>query len=222
MSGYIKILKSAKKIVEAVRRMTLPNFNWDYTVYKELNIDRKKVMENIASPPFAKTRIVQKAHYSVVNPEPVKDPEIVSISDKAMKSTLDVSKLDILYRKDKWTKILSGNEVPEGSCPIAHCYAGHQFGYFAGQLGDGRALTLGHVVNQKKERWELQLKGSGRTPYSRNFDGRAVLRSSIREFLVSEAMNGLGIPTSRAGSLITSNSTVERDPLYEGKSIYEK
>lgn len=108
-------LKSAEKILEVVRRMSLPDFKWDYSAYRELNIDRKEIMESAVSPPFAKSRIVSKAHYSVVTPEPVESPEIVSISDKAMKSTLDVSKLDILYRKDKWTKILSGNEVPEGS-----------------------------------------------------------------------------------------------------------
>ena len=82
--------------------------------------------------------------------------------------------------------------------PYAACYGGHQFGSWAGQLGDGRAITLGEVINAQGERWELQLKGAGRTPYSRTADGRAVLRSSIREFLCSEAMHHLGVPTTRA------------------------
>lgn len=99
--------------------------------------------------------------------------------------------------------------------PYAQCYGGHQFGMWAGQLGDGRAITLGEVVNSKSERWELQLKGSGRTPYSRFADGLAVLRSSIREFLCSEAMHCLGIPTTRALSLVTTGKYVTRDMFYE-------
>lgn len=106
--------------------------------------------------------------------------------------------------------------------PISHCYCGYQFGSFAGQLGDGRAISLGDVRNSKGELWDLQLKGSGQTPYSRSSDGRAVLRSSIREFLCSEAMAALGIATTRAASLIVSDTTVERDLLYNGNVIDEK
>lgn len=91
-----------------------------------------------------------------------------------------------------------------GMRPYAQCYSGHQFGSFAGQLGDGRAITLGEYVNNAGERYELQLKGAGKTPYSRTADGRAVLRSSIREFLCSEAMHCLGIPTTRALSLVST------------------
>ena len=97
----------------------------------------------------------------------------------------------------------------------AQCYGGHQFGMWAGQLGDGRAITLGELVNSKNERWELQLKGAGKTPYSRFADGLAVLRSSIREFLCSEAMHFLGIPTTRALSLVTTGKYVRRDMFYE-------
>jgi len=124
--------------------------------------------------------------------------------------------------------------------------AGHQFGNFAGQLGDGAAMYLGEILSDigyeqnsstpvsttqsvsvsesdnNHHRWELQLKGAGLTPYSRTADGRKVLRSSIREFLCSEAMYYLGIPTTRAGSLVTSDSTVERDPFYDGNSIDER
>jgi hypothetical protein len=109
--------------------------------------------------------------------------------------------------------------VPPNICfyriSYAQCYGGHQFGMWAGQLGDGRAITLGEVLNSKSERWELQLKGSGRTPYSRFADGLAVLRSSIREFLCSEAMHFLGIPTTRALCLVTTGKLVTRDMFYE-------
>ncbi|KAK4408229.1 protein adenylyltransferase SelO [Sesamum angolense] len=100
--------------------------------------------------------------------------------------------------------------------PYAQCYGGHQFGMWAGQLGDGRAITLGEVLNSKSQRWELQLKGAGRTPYSRFADGLAVLRSSIREFLCSEAIHSLGIPTTRALCLVTTGKFVTRDMFYDG------
>lgn len=99
--------------------------------------------------------------------------------------------------------------------PYAQCYGGHQFGMWAGQLGDGRAITLGELLNSKSERWELQLKGAGKTPYSRFADGLAVLRSSIREFLCSEAIHSLGIPTTRALCLVTTGKFVSRDMFYE-------
>lgn len=103
----------------------------------------------------------------------------------------------------------AGNQVPPGAAPLASVYSGHQFGVWAGQLGDGRALMLGETA----QGWELQLKGAGRTPYSRGADGRAVLRSSIREFLCSEAMHGLGIPTTRALCISGSDAPVLREEL---------
>lgn len=108
-----------------------------------------------------------------------------------------------------------------GMKPYAQCYSGHQFGSFAGQLGDGRAITLGEYFNSKGERWELQLKGAGMTPYSRRADGRAVLRSSIREFLCSEAMFHLGVPTTRALSLVSTGAGVIRDMFYSGDPQFE-
>ena len=105
---------------------------------------------------------------------------------------------------------------------LKHSYCGHQFGSFAGQLGDGAAIALGEFVNTAGERWELQLKGAGKTPYSRHADGRKVLRSTVREYLCSEAMHSLGIPTTRAAACVTSDSTVERDPLYDGRVINER
>lgn len=124
--------------------------------------------------------------------------------------------------EEKLASFLSGNSLPEGAATYAHCYCGHQFGGFAGQLGDGAAIYLGEVLGKDENRWELQLKGAGPTPYSRSSDGRKVLRSSIREFLCSEAMHFLGISSTRAGAIVTSDSLVERDPQYEGKTIQEK
>lgn len=113
---------------------------------------------------------------------------------------------------------------------MSHCYCGYQFGYFSGQLGDGRAVSLGDVSQSGESEFgpegtllDLQLKGAGLTPYSRTADGRAVLRSSVREFLASEAMHHLGVPTTRAASLVVSDQTqVKRDKLYTGNVELEK
>jgi uncharacterized protein YdiU (UPF0061 family) len=113
-------------------------------------------------------------------------------------------------------EILAGNRVLPGMRPYAARYGGHQFGHWAGQLGDGRAITLGEVIAADGTRQELQLKGAGMTPYSRTADGRAVLRSSLREFLCSEAMHHLGVPTTRALSLAASGESVIRDMFYDG------
>ena len=107
---------------------------------------------------------------------------------------------------------LCGNMLPVNADPVAALYAGHQFGHFVPQLGDGRAILLGGIESEHGY-WELQLKGAGPTPYSRNSDGRAVLRSSIREYLCSEAMHGLGIPTTRALSLVGSSLPVYRETV---------
>ena len=112
--------------------------------------------------------------------------------------------------------MFGGNALLDGMQPYAANYGGHQFGNWAGQLGDGRAITLGETINAAGERWELQLKGAGPTPYSRTADGRAVLRSSIREFLCSEAMHHLGVPTTRALCLVATGEQVVRDMFYDG------
>ena len=164
------------------------------------------------------SRIVRGAIYSRVKPTPVKNPTLVSVSTKALK-LIDLNENQIA--KKEFAEYFSGNKIMTGSDPLSHCYCGHQFGQFAGQLGDGRAITLGVVLNNQSERWELQLKGAGKTPYSRQADGRAVLRSSIREFLCSEAFDSLGIPTTRAGTIITSETKVTRDPLYDGRTKEE-
>lgn len=119
-------------------------------------------------------------------------------------------------------EVLGGfGELWPGMNPYAMCYGGHQFGSWAGQLGDGRAISLGEYVNKKGERWEIQLKGAGKTPYSRFADGRAVLRSSVREFLCSEAMYYLGVPTTRALSLVGTGAGVIRDMFYSGSPQME-
>ncbi|KTG33864.1 hypothetical protein cypCar_00022526, partial [Cyprinus carpio] len=142
---------------------------------------------------------------------------------------------DDVLRDRHGAEYLSGSRVIPGSEPAAHCYCGHQFGHFAGQLGDGAVCYLGEVeveagAEQSSNpistspcgRWEIQVKGAGLTPYSRQSDGRKVLRSSIREFLCSEAMFALGIPTTRAGSLVTSDLYVQRDVFYSGNPRPER
>jgi uncharacterized protein YdiU (UPF0061 family) len=119
-------------------------------------------------------------------------------------------------QRPEMVEVLAGNRVLPGMTPYAACYGGHQFGQWAGQLGDGRAITLAEIVHDGR-RWDIQLKGAGLTPYSRTADGRAVLRSSIREFLCSEAMYHLGIPTTRALSLVATGERVVRDMFYDGR-----
>lgn len=154
--------------------------------------------------------------YSKAIPTPVKNPELIAWSDE-LAEELQISKPD-----EKDINILGGNLITPSMYPYAACYAGHQFGNWAGQLGDGRAITLGEWGNSNKAVYELQLKGAGPTPYSRRGDGRAVLRSSVREYLMSEAMFYLGIPTTRALALVTTGDQVMRDLFYDGNPAYEK
>ncbi len=132
-----------------------------------------------------------------------------------MSKELGFSNQDI--QSKEFLEVMTGNSIIENSKPFAMCYAGHQFGNWAGQLGDGRAINLGEIKN-----WALQLKGAGPTPYSRTADGLAVLRSSVREYLCSEAMHHLGVPTTRALSLSLTGDQVLRDMMYDGNSAYEK
>ena len=112
--------------------------------------------------------------------------------------------------------VLAGNRVADGAEPIALAYAGHQFGYFVPQLGDGRANLLGEVVARDGQRYDIQLKGSGRTPFSRGGDGRAALGPVLREYIVSEAMAALGVPTTRALAAVTTGERVLRDTVLPG------
>jgi uncharacterized protein YdiU (UPF0061 family) len=160
-------------------------------------------------------RPVTKACYSFVKPTPVKSPSFYGWSH-ALSAQLGLPSPDAHA-----LELLAGNRVTPGMRPYALCYGGHQFGHWAGQLGDGRAICLGEWRDPQGNSWELQLKGAGRTPYSRQGDGRAVLRSSIREFLCSEAMHHLGIPTTRALSLVHTEDQVLRDMFYDGRPEYE-
>ena len=119
----------------------------------------------------------------------------------------------------QFVEAFSGQRALTGADPIAMLYAGHQFGHYVPQLGDGRAILLGEITNPRGEKWEIQLKGSGQTPYSRGSDGRAVLRSSIREYLCSETMHSLGIPTTRALCLIGSHDEVYREQIETGAML---
>src|SRR5262249_23438082 len=158
-------------------------------------------------------RQVNAASYPRVEPTPVTAPILLAWSDKLGEY------LRISHPQEKTglvAQVLGGNKVLPGMQPYAARYGGHQFGHWAGQLGDGRAITLGELIATDGSRQELQLKGAGKTPYSRTADGRAVLRSSLREFLCSEAMHGLGVPTTRALSLVATGEIVIRDMFYDG------
>ncbi|KAL2007155.1 hypothetical protein VTN00DRAFT_8593 [Thermoascus crustaceus] len=168
-------------------------------------------------------RLVRGAMYTFVRPEPAEEPELLGVSPKAMG--------DIGLRKDEeqtpeFKALVAGNKIfwdeqCGGVYPWAQCYGGWQFGSWAGQLGDGRAISLFETTNPKTGiRYELQLKGAGKTPYSRFADGKAVLRSSIREYIVSEALNAIGVPTTRALSLtLLPKSKVLRERLEPGAIV---
>lgn len=161
----------------------------------------------------AHVRQVEGALWSAVQPTPVPAPRVLAFSaEMAAQLGLDAADLQSPW----FAEVFGGNALLPGMQPFAANYGGHQFGHWAGQLGDGRAISLGEVVTAAGERWELQLKGAGPTPYSRTADGRAVLRSSIREFLCSEAMHHLGVPTTRALCLIGTGEDVVRDMFYDG------
>ncbi|PRZ20693.1 protein adenylyltransferase SelO [Flavobacterium granuli] len=163
-------------------------------------------------------RQVQKACFSYVNPKNPSNPELIHYSEEVLK-LLGISKEEA--QSAEFTNVFSGKELLPNSRPYSMSYAGHQFGNWAGQLGDGRAIILAEIEHQKQV-YTLQLKGAGMTPYSRNADGLAVLRSSIREHLCSEAMFHLGVPTTRSLSLILSGDMVLRDVMYNGNPDYEK
>jgi uncharacterized protein YdiU (UPF0061 family) len=163
-------------------------------------------------------RQVPGACYSQVEPTPVRDPHLLAWSDD-LAALLGLAKPT---ERGAAVDVLAGNRVTPSMKPFAARYGGHQFGSWAGQLGDGRAISLGEIEARDGSYWEIQLKGAGPTPYSRRADGRAVLRSSLREFLCSEAMHCLGVPTTRALSLVGTGDTVIRDMFYDGNPEAEK
>jgi len=176
----------------------LARFEFENSFVRELPAD--PVRDNVP-------RQVANASYTRVDPTPVAAPRLLGWSRRLG---------EYLGIEPPAAEVLAGNSVLAGMKPYAARYGGHQFGTWAGQLGDGRAITLGEIVATDGTRQELQLKGAGRTPYSRTADGRAVLRSSLREFVCSEAMHFLGVPTTRALSLVGTGEQVVRDMFYDG------
>ncbi|WP_062237216.1 protein adenylyltransferase SelO [Fictibacillus sp. FJAT-27399] len=150
--------------------------------------------------------------FSLIEPNPVRSPNLV-ILNQPLAESLGLN-ADALRAEDG-VEALAGNRVPEGSLPLAQAYAGHQFGNFT-RLGDGRALLIGEQLTPNGERFDIQLKGSGRTPYSRGGDGRAALGPMLREYIISEAMHGLGIPTTRSLAVVTTGEPIYRETELPG------
>jgi len=184
-----------------------------------LRFDNRFVNELPGDPETGpRVRQVHGALYSRVEPTPVSAPRLLAYSPE-MAATLGINADELA--SPQFAEVFGGNALHPDMAPYAANYGGHQFGHWAGQLGDGRAITLGETLDAAGQRWELQLKGAGLTPYSRTADGRAVLRSSIREFLCSEAMHHLGVPTTRALSLVATGDEVVRDMFYDGHAAPE-
>ncbi|MBX3133714.1 MAG: YdiU family protein [Gemmatimonadaceae bacterium] len=185
----------------------------------QLTFDNRFVRELPGDPLTSnERRQVLGAAWSAVRPTPVAAPTLLA---HAREVAALVGFGPNHHESPRFAEVFGGNALLSGMEPFAACYGGHQFGHWAGQLGDGRAISLGEVINARGERWELQLKGAGLTPYSRTADGRAVLRSSIREFLCSEAMHHLDIPTTRALSVVLTGEQVLRDMFYDGNAQLE-
>lgn len=153
-----------------------------------------------------------KMFYSLLNPTPVGAPELI-VFNSPLAASLGLS-VQALQNKDG-VAVLAGNRMPEGSLPLAQAYAGHQFGHFT-MLGDGRAILLGEQITPSGERVDIQLKGSGITPYSRGGDGRATLGPMLREYIISEAMHALGIATTRGLAVVTTGEPVMRETRLPG------
>lgn len=150
--------------------------------------------------------------FASIDPNPVPSPKLI-ILNYTLAKNLGLNSQEL--QSDDSVAILAGNQIPEGSLPIAQAYAGHQFGHFT-MLGDGRAMLLGEQITPKGERFDIQLKGSGRTPYSRRGDGRATLGPMLREYIISEGMYSLGIPTTRSLSVATTGESIIRETELPG------
>ncbi|WP_261134878.1 YdiU family protein [Bacillus sp. Marseille-Q3570] len=150
--------------------------------------------------------------YSKIEPSPVRAPELVKLNE-SLGEELGLNVEDL--KSEEGVAVLAGNEAPEGSQPIAQAYAGHQFGNFT-MLGDGRAMLFGEQITPDGDRVDIQLKGSGRTPYSRGGDGRATLGPMLREYIISEAMHALGIPSTRSLAVVTTGEPIIREKQLPG------
>ena len=189
------------------------------TAVSDLSFDNRFTAELPGDPMEGnRPRQVYGSAYSRVMPTPVSGPRLLAYSAE-MLDELGLGP-DVVH-SEAFVAQMAGNATADAMDPHAACYGGHQFGNWAGQLGDGRAITLGEVVAADGTRHTLQLKGSGPTPYSRTADGLAVLRSSLREFLCSEAMHHLGVPTTRALCLVLTGEQVLRDMFYDGRPEWE-
>jgi len=153
-----------------------------------------------------------KTFFTNLSPNPVRSPKLIIFNDSLATSLgLDVLEL----QNEDGVAVLAGSRIPEGALPLAQAYAGHQFGHFA-MLGDGRAMLIGEQITPLGERFDIQLKGSGRTPYSRGGDGRAALGPMLREYIISEAMHALGIPTTRSLAVVTTGEAIVRETELPG------
>ena len=151
--------------------------------------------------------------YEEISPTPVSNPTLIKLNEPLAKELgLNAKQL----RSQKGTEFFSGNFIAQTSKPIALAYAGHQFGQFVPHLGDGRAVLLGEIIDKKAQRFDIQLKGSGQTPYSRGGDGRAALGPVLREYIISEAMSALGIPTTRSLAVVLTGESVMRETALPG------
>lgn len=150
--------------------------------------------------------------YTRIDPTPVRSPKLI-VFNHPLASFLGLDATAM--QSDEGIAVLAGNRIPEGALPIAQAYAGHQFGYFT-MLGDGRAILLGEQISPQGERLDIQLKGPGRTPYSRGGDGRAALGPMLREYIISEAVHALGIPTTRSLAVVATGQPVTREKEYPG------
>jgi len=179
-----------------------------------------KFATNLPSDPIEEnfTRQVNNAAFSFVKPKIPSHPKLLHLA-KEVQDLIGFS--DNFVQSESFLNLVSGSEIIGNAKPFAMNYAGHQFGNWAGQLGDGRAIVVGEIEH-KNQLFTLQLKGAGPTPYSRRADGLAVLRSSIREHLCSEAMFHLGVPTTRSLSLVSTGDEVVRDVMYDGNAALEK
>lgn len=199
--------------------MTVIDEPLEFVPLKGLRFDNR-FSSQLQADPVAENRIrqVHGSFFSRVQPTRTANPQLLAVSNEVM-DMVGIERSEVSSKN--FARVFSGNALHTDMDPHASCYGGHQFGNWAGQLGDGRAINLGEVIGDEDTHFMLQLKGAGRTPYSRSGDGRAVLRSSIREFLCSEAMFHLGVPTTRALSLCTTGDQVMRDMFYDGNPAYE-
>jgi uncharacterized protein YdiU (UPF0061 family) len=153
-----------------------------------------------------------KLFFTNLNPTPVRSPKLI-ILNKPLAASLGLNAKSL--KSEDGAAVLAGNQISEGASPLAQAYAGHQFGHFT-KLGDGRAILLGEQITPQGERFDIQLKGSGRTPYSRGGDGRAALGPMLREYIISEAMYALGIPTTRSLAVVTTGESIFRETELPG------